>query len=64
MTRYRATVNKPAVSNDLICITTIYPSGAPFYAYYTQRQALDLAIRLIEASKPPAPAKTDPQRGK
>ena len=64
MTRYRATVNKSTFSDDVICITTTYPSGAPFYTYFTRRQALDLAIRLIEAAKPPAPAKTDPQRGK
>lgn len=63
MTRYRATVNKSKVS-DNIRVTTIYPSGAPFYAYFTRRQALDLAIRLIEAAKPPTPAKTNPEPGK
>ena len=62
MTRYRATVQKSTVSDDVICITMIYPSGAPFYTYFTRRQALDLAIRLIETAKPPAPSKATPKK--
>lgn len=64
MTRYRTKVNKSTVSDDVICVTTIYPSGAPFYAYFTQRQTLELAIRLIEAAKPPAPTKAAAKKGR